>query len=89
MFVSLQLAAVLAAGRGDSTDPSRLPEVSDIGGPKMAHPQLVPISNLDPGSYTITALTTDEFEGTGSATAVAGAPTLTTVKATTLSPQSP
>jgi len=49
----------------------------------------VVFSNLDPGSYTITALTTDEFEGTGSATAVAGVPTLTTVKATTLSLQSP
>jgi hypothetical protein len=39
MFVSLQLAA----GCGDSGGPPRLPEVSDIGGPKMAHPQLVPI----------------------------------------------
>jgi len=43
----------------------------------------------EPGSYTIIALTTDEFEGTGSATASTSARTLTTVKATTFSPQSP
>jgi hypothetical protein len=49
----------------------------------------VTFDNIEPGTYAITALTTDEFQGTGTASATPGAPTQTTVKATTFMPQSP
>ena len=49
---------------------------------------LVVFPNLEPGSYTIRALTTNEYAGTGVATAAAGAPAAATINATKFMPQS-
>jgi len=56
--LALLACGVLPAGCGDSPpdDPPHLPVISDVGGPRMAHPQLVPIFfSDDPDAATLTS----------------------------------